>query len=543
MSNENTTKTINKEHSMQYPTISEYVKAIQDAGNNLDKLAHLTPVLDNHGEPYHISGAFAVVFKMQDKSTGKYYALKCFLKDQKECADDACYQIDDEQNMVGAYSHSTSAKYLDWELLVQSQDKVEKFPVLLTDWIDEKSMITFLSVNEDMTTSTIHENFNEAITDEYGVTYSKDGRKLLRSPKELDGNYSIKKDTKIICDWAFEGCTSLRSLVVPESVISIGESAFDGCTSLSSLVIPNRVMSIKGNLFCGWYGELKCLSPYFIYENNVLFDKDKSTIISFRDQDTTSYVIPAGVTSIGDCAFEGCSSLSSLVIPDSVTSIGNRAFYGCKSLCSLVIPDGVTSIGYEAFKDCSSLSRLIIPDSVASIVDREFTYSSLSSLVIRATGSSIVDRAFKGCISLCYLAIHAKIVIPDGVTSIGDSAFRGCTSLTSLVIPDSVTSIGIGAFWGCKSLVDIVIPDSVTCIENSAFEGCSSLNNVVIPDGITRIGKSAFRGCESLSSLVIPGGVTRIGDGAFRDCESLSSLVIPGGVTRIGARTFLVVVL
>ena len=74
---------------MQYPTILEYVKAIQDAGNNLDKLAHLTPVLHDHGEPYHISGAFAVVFKMQDKNTGKYYALKCFLKDQKECADDA----------------------------------------------------------------------------------------------------------------------------------------------------------------------------------------------------------------------------------------------------------------------------------------------------------------------------------------------------------------------------------------------------------------------------------------------------------------------
>lgn len=250
---------------MQYPTILEYVKAIQNAGNNLDKLAHLTPVLDNHGEPYHISGAFAVVFKMQDKSIGKYYVLKCFLKDLKERANDACCQISNEQNMVKA-SCSTSVKYLEKELLVYSQDKVGKFPVLLADWIDEKSMITFLSVNEDMTTSTIHENFNEAITDEYGVTYSKDGRKLLRSPKELDGNYSIKKDTKIICDWAFEGCTSLRSLVVPESVISIGESAFDGCTSLSSLVVPNRVMSIKGNLFCGWYGELKCLSPYFIYE-------------------------------------------------------------------------------------------------------------------------------------------------------------------------------------------------------------------------------------------------------------------------------------
>ena len=340
MSNENTTKTINKEHSMQYPTISEYVKAIQDAGNNLDKLAHLTPVLDNHGEPYHISGAFAVVFKMQDKSTGKYYALKCFLKDQKECADDACYQIDDEQNMVGAYSHSTSAKYLDWELLVQSQGTVKKIPVLLADWVDEKSMEAFLSMNEDMTTSKIFENFNEAIIDEYGVIYSKDGRKLLSSPKELDGNYSIKKDTKIICDWAFEGCTSLRSLVVPESVISIGESAFCGCSSLRSLVIPN------------------------------------------------------GVTSIGDRAFECCSSLSSLIIPNSVTSIGNSAFRYCLSLSSLIIPNSVTSIGDGAFYGCSSLSSLVIPVSVTYIGHHAFANCNLSNTLRQELSSRFGDKIF-----------------------------------------------------------------------------------------------------------------------------------------------------
>ena len=493
---------------MQYPTISEYVKAIQDAGNNLDKLAHLTPVLDDHGEPYHMSDDFAVVFKMQDKSTGKYYALKCFLKDQKECADDACYQIDDEQNMVGA-SYSTSVKFLEKELLFHSQDKVEKFPVLLADWIDGKSMITFLSVNEDMTTSTIHENFNEAITDEYGVTYSKDGRKLLRSPKELDGNYSIKKDTKIICDWAFEGCTSLRSLVVPESVISIGESAFDGCTSLSSLVIPNRVVSIKGNLFCGWYGDLICLSPYFIYENNVLFDKDKSTIISFRDQATTSYVIQAGVTSIGDCAFEGCESLSNLVIPNSVTSIGKSAF-SFSSLSSLVIPDSITCIEDGAFEYCESLSSLVIPNSV----------------------TSIGDRAFDHCESL-----HS-LIIPDSVTSIGAWAFQSCRSLTDIVIPDSITSIVTGAFSDCESLKSFIIPNSVTSIENCAFCGCKSLRSLVIPDGVTSLFWDAFHGCESLSSLVIPDSVTSIGNRAFYGCKSLTDIAIPDSVTSIGNSAF-----
>ena len=352
---------------MQYPTISEYVKAIQDAGNNLDKLAHLTPVLDDHGEPYHISGAFAVVFKMQEKSTGKYYTLKCFLKDQKERADDACYQIDDEQNMVGAYSHSTSAKYLDWELLVQSQDKVGKFPVLLADWVDEKSMETFLSMNEDMTTSTIHENFNEAITDEYGVTYSKDGRKLLRSPKELDGNYSIKKDTKIICDWAFEGCTSLRSLVVPESVISIGKCAFYDCSSLSSIVISDSVTSIGERAFWG------CSS-------------------------LSSIVIPNSVTSVGKCAFYDCSSLSSIIIPDSVTSIGDSTFWSCSSLSSLVIPDSVTSIGVCAFRHCSSLSNVVIPDRITSIGCYAFSdCSSLSSIVISVSVTYIGHHAFANC--------------------------------------------------------------------------------------------------------------------------------------------------
>ena len=484
---------------MQYPTKSEYVKVFKNAGVNLDKLAHLTPVFNNHGEPNHMSDDFAVVFKMQHKRTGKYYVLKCFLKDQKERTDDVCCQITNEQNMVGA-SYSTSVKYIDF----QSQGTVKKIPVLLADWVDEKSMEAFLSMNEDMTTSKIFENFNEAIIDEYGVIYSKDGRKLLSSPKKLDGNYSIKKDTKIICDWAFEGCTSLRSLVVPESVISIGESAFDGCTSLSSLVIPNRLVSIKGNLFCGWYGELKCLSSFFIYENNVLFDENKSTIISFRDQDVTSYVIPAGVTSIGNSAFYGYSSLSSLVIPNSVTSIENSAFEGCSSLSSLVIPDSVTRIGNCAFKDCDFLRSLVIPDSVTSIGDCAFEgCESLSSLVIPDSVTSIGEHAFCGwdgeliCLSPCFI-YENKVLFDKEKSKI--ISFRD-KETTSYIIPDNVTSIGGSAFYGCKSLRSLVIPNGVTSIGDGAFCGCSSLRSLVIPNGVTSIGDRAFECCSSLSSL------------------------------------------
>ena len=221
-------------------------------------------------------------------------------------------------------------------------------------------------------------------------------------------------------------------------------------------------------------------------------------------------MIPESVTSIGDWAFFGCSSLTSVVIPDGVTSIGDWAFNGCSSLTSVVIPEGVTSINDGAFYDCASLTSIVIPEGV----------------------TSIGDWAFNGCSSL------TSVVIPEGVTSIGDSAFAGCSSLTSIVIPKGVTSIGTGAFSSCSSLTSIVIPESVTSIGDWAFFGCSSLTSVVIPDGVTSIGDWAFNGCSSLTSVVIPEGVTSINDGAFYDCASLASIVIPKGVTSIGGKAF-----
>ena len=130
---------------MQYPLISEYVRAIQDASNNLDKLAHLVPVLDDHGEPYRSSGAFAVVFKMKDEQTGKCYALKCFTEEQEGRAEDYL-QIADELEFVDS-SYITSVKYLDKEIFVDSSCEKDEFPVLLMDWIDGETMETYIAEN------------------------------------------------------------------------------------------------------------------------------------------------------------------------------------------------------------------------------------------------------------------------------------------------------------------------------------------------------------------------------------------------------------
>ena len=130
---------------MQYPLISEYVRAIQDASNNLDKLAHLVPVLDDHGEPYRSSGAFAVVFKMKDEQTGKCYALKCFTEEQEGRAE-AYRQIADELEFVDS-SYITSVKYLDKEIFVDSSCEEDELPVLLMDWIDGETMENYIAEN------------------------------------------------------------------------------------------------------------------------------------------------------------------------------------------------------------------------------------------------------------------------------------------------------------------------------------------------------------------------------------------------------------
>ena len=676
---------------MQYPLISEYVKAIQEAGDNLEQLAYLTPVLDDHGEPYRSSGAFAVVFKMQDKSTGKYYALKCFTEEQEGRAD-AYRQIADELDMVDS-PYITSVKYMEKELFVDSQCEEDEFPVLLMDWVEGETMETYIAANyhnqsamsmlcyrfgkmaawlrsqsfahgdvkpdniiirpdgsltlvdydgmfvssmkgcksptigtrdfshplrtvgdfdetiddfslasialslkaismkstlldiygasdrllfsendyrnpsnskvisalqelmcdkdfctlyslfmlalarkelstcsfrlfivekpnitpvmdKDLSTKRTEEELKEALVDEWGVKYSKDGRKLLKAPGELSGAYSVKEGTRIICDRAFWYCDSLSEIVIPSSVASIGDSAFLGCRSLSEIVIPSSVTSIgdsafsccdslseivipssvtsigdrafngcfslkyisipksiiclNGNPFAGWDGKLECLSPNFVYEDDVLFNKDKSRIISFRNQNIESYVIPSSVTSIGEGTFSVCRSLSEIVIPSSVTSIGDFAFSFCLSLSEIVIPSSVTSIGKGAFFRCHSLSEIVIPSSVASIGDRAFSF----------------------CDSL------SEIVIPPSVTSIGDIAFSGCDSLSEIVIPSSVTSIGDSAFSCCDSLSEIVIPSSVTSIGDSAFSCCDSLSEIVIPSSVTSIGDSAFYNCK-----------------------------------------------
>ncbi len=648
---------------MQYPLISEYVRAIQDANNNLDKLAHLVPVQDDHSEPYRSSGAFAVVFKMKDEQTGKCYALKCFTEEQEGRAE-AYRQIADELEFVDS-SYITSVKYLDKEIFVDSSCEEDEFPVLLMDWIDGETMENYIAENyqdnygmamlcyrfckmaawlrsqpfahgdikpdnimvrpdgnltlvdydgmfvpamkgqksptigtkdfshplrtvddfdetiddfalasialslkaismnsklldtygasdrllflendyhnpsnskaisalqelmcdknfctlyslfmlalarkelsacscrlfigekpipsqtiEDLSTEITEDELKEAFIDEWGVKYSKDVRKLLKVPQELRRGYSVKEGTRIICNYAFSDCSSLSNIVIPDSVTDIGDYVFFHCRSLSNIVIPDSVTDIGE----GAFSDCRSLS---------------------------NIVIPDSVTDIGEGAFSGCSSLSNIVIPDSVADIGDYAFFHCSSLSNIVIPDSATDIGNGAFLYCSSLSNIVIPDSVTDIGDYAFSY----------------------CSSL------SNIVIPDSVTDIGNFAFSRCCSLSEIVIPSSVTSIGNSAFSSCDSLKYISIPKSVIGLNGNPFAEwngkleCLSPNFVYEDDVLFNKDKSriiSFRK-QNIKSYVIPSSVTSIGDRAFYGCDSLSEIVIPSSVTSIGKGAF-----
>ena len=316
-----------------------------------------------------------------------------------------------------------------------------------------------------------------------------------------------------IGDRAFNGCWRLTSVTMSDSVTSIGCCAVSGCESLPSIIIPDCITSIGEGAFFNCY-KLRSFYSKFASDDNrcIIFDGVLNCFASFG---LATYEIPDSITSIGDYAF-GSSSLTSITIPDSVTSIGNYAFTVCLGLTNVAIPDSVTSIGNGLFERCYNLISITLPNGV----------------------TSIGDYTFNGCNSL------DSVIIPDSVTSIGNMAFNGCSNLTSVVIGNSVTSIGGGAFSGCSGLTSITIPDSVTSIGNFAFSSCESLtsfygkfassdNRCLIIDGVL----NSFAPAE-LTEYTIPNSVTKIGSCAFRYYGSLTSITIPDSVTSIEDQAF-----
>ncbi|MBP3494995.1 MAG: leucine-rich repeat protein [Clostridia bacterium] len=425
---------------------------------------------------------------------------------------------------------------------------------------------------------------------EFGLVYETNTYELL--------GLGTCKDTEIVVpskyenlpvtsigNSAFWNATEITSIIIPDSITSLGDCVFEGCTSL-----------IYNELDNGCYLGSET-NPYM-----VLVKAKDATITSCTVSDTAKFVcdsafngctllesvaISSSVTKIGNAAFFNCAKLTSITMPEGVTEIGYNAFYGCTQLASMTIPNSVTMIGQSAFNNCSSLKTLVIGNGVKTIPGAILKgCSSLESLTIPfvggsasatnasnstflgyifgtssyegsvgiyqenngypysyyhipktlknvvVTGGSILKGAFSGCKTL------EKITVPNDLTVLEDKVFYNCESLNTVIGLDNLTKISNYAFSNCHLLRTFTIPKSVTTIGEYAFSDCKSLQGITLPDGVTAIESNAFSNCSSLQEITIPNGVTAIGSYAFSGCSLLSRVTISDGVTKINSGAF-----
>ena len=309
------------------------------------------------------------------------------------------------------------------------------------------------------------------------------------------------KKVTSIGDRAFDHCTNLESINIPESVKNIGDYAFWVCTSLKSIEIPKSVTEIGYSTFA------HCTS-------------------------LESVILPDGLISIGGYAFSDCTSLENLRIPDSVTDVEWRTFEGCTSLKEIILSENMTYIDFSLFTGCTSLKSLNIPKNISDIDMRAIMRYSLLEITVDEENQHF--SAENGVLFnkdktelLYYLKDNPResYIVPNSVKVIGQNGFNSSKNLKSITLPDNLEKISYCAFENSDSITTITIPDSVTNIEDKAFSSCDNLKNIIIPENVTHIGEGAFSNCNSMTEIKVPKSVTFIEAFAF-DIATLESIVV-----------------
>lgn len=374
---------------------------------------------------------------------------------------------------------------------------------------------------------------NTAFASVDGILYDKAKTRIICVPLAIQGAVSIPDSVMTIEQNAFSNRYGITEIRIGNSVSEIGRNAFYNCNKLKGVTVGNKVRTIGDSAFDN------CANLESVH----ITDLANWFAISFSNG-TSNPVYYAHNLYLNDKLVED------LVVPENITSIGQYAFVGCSTLNSVSIPNGVTDIGISAFDKCERLTGVYIEDIAKWCVVRfsnetsnplyyahllYFNQELMTELIIPGDVENINPFAFYNCNSLI------SVTIFDDLISIGHHSFSNCKKLTSITIGSNVASIGDGAFENCDGLKSVNIHDiSNWCAIDFASETSNPLfyahklfvNNeliveLVIPNNVQNIKKFSFCGGAEFKSIIIGNSVTNIDIGAFNGCSSLEHITIP----------------
>ena len=394
------------------------------------------------------------------------------------------------------------------------------------------------------------------------VTRCKKPRKSMTIPGTCDGlpvyaigsnvfsaspdimELTVSEGVEVIDTGAFENCTALSTIRLPDSLREIRANAFVGCNGVREINLPCGLEEFGLDaLSAGMVAQCRTINDCLVFQNWVVGHNETNVQAVFPEgvqgvgrnalsgcMAIRDAALPASVVHIASGAFANDYYLETAELPDSVVTIGQGAYSNCTELVTLTFGAGVDKVGEGAFLNCISLKDVDLMSSHVRVLG---PYSFSGPLQIRSVALPLsleqVDAsAFKGCQQI------TSVVVPAHVKPLKDLFPDSYRKITEVVIADGEKQIVPGMFADCVSLQRIVFPPSLEKVGEAAFQNCTALSELDIPDSIWSIGERAFSGCSNLQRVDLPVNLQEIASGLFEKCQSLKSLVIPAAVRRLG---------
>ena len=371
------------------------------------------------------------------------------------------------------------------------------------------------------------------------VTIPANRRASLLFPDSYENLVRVQVATNIpaLVGLAFEGCSSLETVSLPESVTNIGVRAFADCTALRSLDLPDAVETIGS----GAFSNCAALASFSFPSNLAMVGAR-----IFEDCPALAAVeIPEGVTNIGVRAFANCTNLAEVAFPDSLVKIDVGAFSNCTALANLEFPETLTTVAGYAFAECHSITNVDFAMYFSTVTNFVFETNEIGDRIVRTnvqSSASVAGTAFTNCANIATATMQAgrvaknvfpqsyenlvRVQVATNVANLFRSAFEDCAKLETVILYDNVTTIPSNAFANCVSLGGIELPETIRRVEMGAFSNCTALASIELPDTLSFISTNAFYSCAKLTNVVINAESFMAAADAFEECAAISSATL-----------------